>query len=100
MVTFRDMSWSSRFSSPPSQISRKIWLGKWNSKRDREPDKSDEAAFKGYLVSKYERRSWYVDPKEAVKEEERSTPKPEPKLAPPPSVKVCSYTCNSFMLLE
>lgn len=89
----------------PPQLARKVWLGKWNSKRDREPDKSDENAFKNFLISKYERRTWYVDPKEAVKKEEKTTPKPEPKLLPPPTSKVgvaslCSWSicCCSKMV--
>jgi len=76
---------------PLSQSARRIWLGKWNSKRDREPDKADESAFKNFLIAKYERKSWYVDPKEALKEETNTEPKPEPKLNPPPSSKVGLY---------
>ncbi len=75
------------FLSLSVQVARKVWLGKWNTKRDREPDKSDETGFKSFLISKYEKRTWYVDPKEVVKEE-KTTPKLEPKLAPPPSTKV------------
>lgn len=66
-----------------------MWLGKWNPKRDREPDKSDENAFKQYLISKYERRSWYRSPSEPTKEDTGKTEtKPEPKILPPPSSKV------------
>lgn len=78
------------------QVSRAVWLGKWNPKRDREPDKKDEVAFKEFLIAKYERKSWYCSPAE-VKKEEKELPKPEPKLQPPPpSNKVCR--CAQFLL--
>lgn len=78
------------------QVSRAVWLGKWNPKRDREPDKKDEVAFKEFLIAKYERKNWYCSPAE-VKKEEKELPKPEPKLQPPPpSNKVCR--CVQFLL--
>ena len=58
----------------------------WNPRRDKEPDKKDEIAFKDFLVSKYERRVWYVNPSEVRKKEDKvESPKPEPKLQPPPA---------------
>ena len=45
-----------------------IWMGNWDSRRDREPDKKDEQAFKEYLRDKYERKKWYKDPNEVKKE--------------------------------
>ena len=74
------------------QASRAIWLGKWNPKRDRDPDKRDEVAFKEFLITKYERKNWYCTPAE-IKKEEKELPKPEPKLQPPPSSnKVCTVS--------
>ena len=64
-------------------------MGRWNPRRDRDPDKKDEVAFKEFLISKYERKHWYVSPAE-LKKETKESPKPEPKLQPPPSSKVCS----------
>ena len=73
------------FHASQFQISRAIWLAKWNPKVDREPEKRTELAFKEFLINKYERRQWYVSPSEA-KKEEKTEPKPGPKLQPPPKV--------------
>ena len=44
-------------------------MGTW-SRRDREPDKKDERAFKAFLQDKYERKRWYRDPSEVRREKE------------------------------
>ena len=67
-------------------------MAKWDPKKDREPDKKNEVAFKEYLIAKYERKSWYKSPSEVKREEQQqaSTPMEQPKIPPPTtSVKVC-----------
>ena len=75
------------------QIAKRSWMAKWDSKKDREPDKKNEVAFKEYLIAKYERKSWYKSPSEVKREEQQqqaSTPTEQPKIPPPTtSVKVC-----------
>ena len=70
-------------------------MGKWNPRKDREPDKKNEVAFKEYLIAKYERKAWYRSPADIKKEEQQATPTTEQtKVLPPPtssSVKVCNH---------
>jgi hypothetical protein len=49
-------------------------MGKWDPKKDREPDKKNEVAFKEYLMAKYQRKTWYKSPSEVKKEEQQVTP--------------------------
>ena len=74
-------------------MAQKIWSGKWDSKKDREPDKKNEVAFKEYLISKYERKTWYRSPAEVKKEEQEATPTADQAKLPPPttSVKVSGH---------
>ena len=72
------------------QFAQAIWMGHWNPRHDREPNKKDEIAYKDFLIAKYERKQWY-QAAEVKKEKEKdnvSTQPVEPKLQPPPSVKV------------
>lgn len=65
-------------------------MGKWDSKKDREPDKKNEVAFKEYLIAKYQRKTWYKSPTEVKKDEQQVTPATgQVKIQPPTtSVKV------------
>ena len=77
--------------SATCQVARKVWMGMWNSARDREPDKKEEQAFKQFLISKYERKQWYKSLAEVKMEESAAAgqaSKAEAKLQPPPSSKV------------
>ena len=49
-------------------------MGKWDPKKDREPDKKNEVAFKEYLMAKYQRKTWYKSPSEVKKEEQQVAP--------------------------
>lgn len=74
------------------QVAKRSWMAKWDTKKDREPDKKNEVAFKEYLISKYERKTWFKSLSEVKREEQEQvkTPTEQPKLAPPTtSVKVC-----------
>ena len=67
-----------------------MWLGKWNSAKDREPNRKEEDLFKEFLCTKYERRQWYKSPTQVRKDEASKSEvvKTETKLLPPPSSKV------------
>ena len=69
-------------------------MGKWDPKKDREPDKKNEVAFKEYLIAKYERRSWYKSAADIKKEEQQAAPATDQTKLPTPttSVKVCVCT--------
>ena len=69
-------------------MAKKTWSGKWDPKKDREPDKKNEVAFKEYLISKYERRSWYRSPAEVKKEEQQAAPTADQAKLPPPTTSV------------
>ena len=74
-------------------------MGGWNPTKDREPDKKEEQAFKQFLISKYERKTWYKSPELVLKEEQTATvqaPKAEPKLTPPPSKVRCEMLTGAF----
>lgn len=72
-------------------MARMIWMGRWDPRRDREPSKKDEQAFREFLRDKYERKKWYRDPSEvkrdlALKSPEAATsvtPTSLPSLPPP-----------------
>ena len=94
--------WKYFFKLVIVQVARKVWLGNWNSSKDREPDKKEEQAFKEFLITKYERRQWYKSPSEVRREEEVNKPaataKPlaEVKIQPPPGSRVrkqCTQEC-------
>lgn len=77
------------------QVAKKTWMGKWDPKKDREPDKKNEVAFKEYLIAKYERRSWYKSAADIKKEEQQASPTTDQTKLPTPttSVKVHVYVC-------
>ena len=78
------------------QVAQKTWMGKWDPKKDREPDKKNEVAFKEYLMSKYQRKTWYKSPAEVKKDEQQVTPATgQVKIQPPTtSVKVESLSLS------
>ena len=43
------------------QASKAKWLGKWDPKKDREPDNKDDQQLVQFLREKYERRKWYSE---------------------------------------
>ena len=81
-------------------MAKKTWMGKWDTKKDREPDKKNEVAFKEYLIAKYERKSWYRSPAEIKREaEQQVTPTADQAKLPPPttSVKVPLFHMVMYM---
>ena len=70
------------------QVANQVWLGRWDPKQDREPDKKNPVTFKEYLVAKYERKQWYTEPGEHKEEPKAvATPPTQSKLPGPPKVK-------------
>lgn len=68
-------------------MANQVWLGRWDPKQDREPDKKSAVVFKEYLVAKYERKQWYVEPGERREEPKAvGTPPTQSKLPAPPKV--------------
>ena len=73
------------------QLAQAIWMGRWNPRHDKEPTKKDEVVYKDFLIAKYEHKQWYQSPPEVKTEREKdnvSAQPVEPKLLPPPSIKV------------
>ena len=66
-------------------MARMIWMGRWDPKRDREPTKKDEQAFKEFLRDKYDRKKWYRDPSEVKKDIASKSPDATP-TSPPTSL--------------
>lgn len=83
------------------QMAKKTWMGKWDPKKDREPDKKNEVAFKEYLIAKYERKSWYKSAADIKKEEQQAAPATDQTKSPSPttSVKVCLCTLSKYVIL-
>lgn len=70
------------------QVANQVWLGRWDPKQDREPDKKNPVVFKEYLIAKYERKQWYTEPGEHREEPTAvSTPPTQSKLPGPPKVR-------------
>lgn len=68
--------------SLPFQMARMIWMGRWDPRRDREPSKKDEQAFREFLRDKYERKKWYRDPSEVKRDLASKSPEAATSVTP------------------
>ncbi|XP_033100495.1 arf-GAP domain and FG repeat-containing protein 1-like [Anneissia japonica] len=49
-----------------NEVCRQIWLGLYDSKSRAEPESKEEQKVKDFMIQKYERKRWYVEPSQAA----------------------------------
>ncbi|XP_072180046.1 uncharacterized protein [Diadema setosum] len=49
-----------------NEVCRTIWLGLYDSKSQPGPDSKEDGKVRDYLVQKYEKKRWYVEPSQAA----------------------------------
>uniref|UniRef100_T1IZ22 Arf-GAP domain-containing protein n=1 Tax=Strigamia maritima TaxID=126957 RepID=T1IZ22_STRMM len=77
-----------------NEYCRRVWLGTHDSRGIVEPESKDEQRIKDFMIQKYERKRWYVDPSMLPKNQVLPSPAASAPTTPVPEVKPLTALVN------